>query len=103
MIYLDTHVAVWLYGGLLDKFTPKAKDYLENHELMISPMVYLEIQYLYEIKRVTLGAAKMIDYLVAKLGLTISNEPFIQIAQAASHMDWTRDPFDRLIVANAKI
>ena len=103
MIYLDTHVIIWLYEGLLDKFTAKAKDYLGNHELIISPMVYLEIQYLYEIKRVKLGAAKIIDYLVTKLGLTVSNESFMQITQIASAMNWTRDPFDRIIVANAKM
>jgi len=25
LVYLDTHIVVWLYAGLLDKFIPKAK------------------------------------------------------------------------------
>ena len=103
MIYLDTHVVVWLYEGLLEQFTPKAKKYLENHELIVSPMVYLELQYLHEIKRITTDAAEIIDYLTAKLGLTLCNESFVQIAQIAAKMNWTRDPFDRIVVANAKV
>ena len=103
MMYLDTHIILWLYEGLRDRLTPKANDYLERHELIISPMVYLEMQYLHEIKRVAPTASTMTDYLIANLGLTICNESFVQIAYAASKMDWTRDPFDRLIVANAKI
>lgn len=49
MIYLDTHVVVWLYAGLTAKLSDLAKLLINKHELYISPIVRLELQYLYEI------------------------------------------------------
>ncbi|MCB8766407.1 hypothetical protein [Planktothrix agardhii] len=39
MIYLDTHVVVWLYAGLTDKLSNLAKSLINTHDLYISPMV----------------------------------------------------------------
>ena len=52
MIYLDTHVVVWLYSGLTDKLTDIAKSLINDNEVYISAIVRLELQYLYEIKRI---------------------------------------------------
>lgn len=102
MMYLDTHVLIWLYEGLLTKFSKKAIQLLEEQELLISPMVCLEIQYLCEIKRVNHAAFQVVDELTQKLGLSVCDTPFIQLVKIANQLDWTRDPFDRLIVAGAK-
>ncbi len=53
MIYLDTHVVVWLYAGLTARLRPAARDLLNTSDLAISPMVFLELQYLYETGRTT--------------------------------------------------
>ncbi len=53
MIYLDTHVVVWLYSGLTDKLSELAKSIINENEVYISATVRLELQYLYEIKRIT--------------------------------------------------
>ncbi len=37
----------------------------------------------------------------AALGVGVSARPLIDIIKAARTFAWTRDPFDRLIVANA--
>jgi PIN domain nuclease of toxin-antitoxin system len=50
-VYLDTHVLVWLFSGDMDNFSPKAIDLIENRELLVSPMVLLELEYLHEIGR----------------------------------------------------
>ncbi len=50
--YLDTHVAIWLYDGLAEKLSPSAKKQIDGNDLLISPMVLLEFQYLYDRKRV---------------------------------------------------
>ncbi len=42
MIYLDTHVVVWLYVGDLSAFSPAATRALETDSLMISPVVAFE-------------------------------------------------------------
>ncbi len=103
MIYLDTHVALWLYEGLLDRFPDFAKQQLEENDLIISPMVQLELQYLFEIKRIKRESKIIIKDLQQRIGLEISDEPLEAIVEAALPLQWTRDPFDRLIVATAKL
>ncbi len=51
--FLDPHVVVWLHSNHLSKFSEKAKNHLETHDLFISPMVMLELQYLFEIKKLS--------------------------------------------------
>lgn len=64
-------------------------------------MVELELTYLNEIGRVTSPAADVLDDLGERIGLTVSSVPFATVTQAATALSWTRDPFDRMIVANA--
>jgi len=101
VIYLDTHVVVWLYSGRFDLIPQLAKDLLNNHELRISPMVRLELQYLYEIDRLTTSAAVVFDELAGAIGLVVCAEPFSAIVTEAERQSWTRDPFDRIIVAQS--
>lgn len=101
MLYLDTHVVVWLYEGDLNLFSKKALALLDKKPLIISPMVNLEIQYLYEIKRCTKKSDEIIDTLQQQLGLSICPLKFDEITKKALALSWARDPFDRLIIANA--
>jgi len=103
VIYLDTHVVLWLYEGLLDRFPDFAKQQIEENDLIISPMVQLELQYLFEIKRIKRESKIIVKELQQKMGLEISDEPLEEIMEAALPLQWTRDPFDRLIVATAKL
>jgi PIN domain nuclease of toxin-antitoxin system len=100
-IYLDTHVVLWLYEGLLRKLTRGGRDSIETNDLLVSPIVRLELQYLYEIKRSTQHAATILSDLGAQIGLRVCDLPFDQVVLRASELTWTRDPFDRLIVAQA--
>ena len=102
MIYLDTHVVVWLYAGLSEKFTLRGVDLLENKQLLISPMVQLELQYLKEIQRISAESALIVETLAYSIGLQICQTSFAQIIAESITETWTRDPFDRLIVAQAK-
>ena len=52
MIYPDTHVVVWLYAGEIKKLTKQARDLINGHEVIISSVVRLELQYLFEIQRI---------------------------------------------------
>ena len=80
-----------------------AKTNLETAELFISPMVELELDFLYETKRLTVVGSKIVQELDAHLGMSVSMVDFYRVTEAAKELDWTRDPFDRLIVANASI
>lgn len=101
MIYLDTHVVVWLYSGLTDKLTDIAKSLINDNEVYISAIVRLELQYLYEIKRIKDEPDVIISELSAQIGLKICNKNFNDIISITLTITWTRDPFDRIITANA--
>lgn len=101
MLYVDTHVIVWLYAGELDSFSKHALKLIEENDIIISPMVILELTYLHETKRLTKTSQIIINELENKIGLNICDAPFDFVINKALNLDWTRDPFDRLIVANA--
>src|SRR5579872_5003663 len=103
MIFLDTHVLVWLYEGLIEKFPKKIQKKLNSMALYISPMVELELDFLYEIKRINETGVNIVRYLDSHLGINISRVDFYKVIEEAQHLVWTRDPFDRLIIANASI
>ncbi len=102
-VFLDTHVVVWLYSGLINKISTNAAKQIEDNEVMISQMVRLELQYLFEIGRITTSADEMIDELKQLIGLTVSNSTPNEIFSNAIQQSWTRDVFDRLIVAEASV
>ena len=101
MIYLDTHVVAWLYSGLTDKLTDIAKTLINDSEVYISAIVRLELQYLYEIKRIKDEPDMIISNLSDKIGLKICNKNFNDIISITLTITWTRDPFDRIITGNA--
>lgn len=103
MIYLDTHVVVWLYGGLIEKLSDTAKSLINQEEIYISPIVRLELQYLHEIERITFSADDIFNDLSTRIGLNICQQNFNSIVTQALTINWTRDPFDRLIVPHALI
>lgn len=100
--YLDTQVTVWLCQKQLEKLPAAAIAAIEESELLISPMVLVELEYLYELKRIVQSAHALARQLESQIGLRVCDHPFPAVAQAALFEKWTRDPFDRMIVAQAK-
>jgi PIN domain nuclease of toxin-antitoxin system len=101
--YLDTHVAVRLANGDLSLISPSALEAMSKTDLLISPMVLLEIEYLFELKKkIKLSAEDIRRKLEFELGVRVCDFSFPEIVKVASREKWTRDPFDRLIVAHAK-
>lgn len=103
LIHLDTHVVCWLYAGRVDLLSPAARQAIERGALAVSPMVGLEIQYLREIGRIRHGPQRILAALRRDLGLSLSDLPFAAVVARALAFAWTRDPFDRLIAAQAAI
>jgi PIN domain nuclease of toxin-antitoxin system len=103
VVFLDTHIAVWLYAGLIEKISETAKQTIEANDLLISPMVKLELLYLFEIGRITVKPDTIINNLFAAIGLKISETPLQQIIEKALNITWTRDVFDRLLSAEAMV
>lgn len=101
--YLDTHIVAWLYSGDLESISNEAKRVLENHSLYYSPIVRLELQYLYEIKRIKKRPDVILAYLEKMISLEECPISFSRVIEESIKYDFTRDPFDRVIVAQASI
>jgi PIN domain nuclease of toxin-antitoxin system len=100
--YLDTDVVLWLAQGSLESLSLRAVALLETAALLVSPTVLLELEYLHEAGRIRLPARDIQRKVEHELGVRLCDLPFAVIVSAALDESWTRDPFDRLIVANAK-
>jgi len=103
MIYLDTHVVVWLYAGELERFPARACELIEGNELLISPIVLLELQYLREIGRLLVEPGVLFENLATTIQLALCDHPFAKIISESLIQTWTRDPFDRIITAQARV
>lgn len=77
------------------------RELVESSEPFVSPVVELELTYLYEIGRVTEPAAAPLASLRRSIGLQVADLSLAALTQAAVGLSWTRDPFDRLIAAHA--
>lgn len=101
MTLIDTHVVLWL-GKDPEHFLPeRVRRRLNADTLVLSPFVALELQSLYEVGKINVPAKAVIDELAPKLELVISDPPSALICEVAATLDWTRDPFDRLIAAQS--
>jgi PIN domain nuclease of toxin-antitoxin system len=103
VIHLDTNVVVWLYSGYLDQLSDTAKETIELNQITVSPMVVLELNYLNEIGRLRESASIVMNDLHDRIGLNIDPTSFALVVDVAAQMKWTRDPFDRLITAQAAV
>jgi PIN domain nuclease of toxin-antitoxin system len=101
LIHLDTHVVNWLSGGKPNQLSAKARTLIEREPVCISPMVVLELETLFECGKTRRDPTKTLRTLESSMSLEISQTTFAIVVQAARAFAWTRDPFDRLIVANA--
>ncbi len=103
LILIDTHVVAWLYEGAAERIPPRVRDLIESEQqqLFVSPIVELELTYLYEVGRLTEPAAAPLAALRRSIGLEVSDVGMADLTQAAVTLSWTRDPFDRLLAAHA--
>lgn len=101
MVQIDTCVAIWLYEGKNARLSPPVIELIENQLCQFSPMVRMELQYMFEIGRNGSDAATVVDVMRNQFGIEEAHTDFSLVAQAATAIAWTRDPFDRLIAAQA--
>ena len=102
-VCLDTHAVVWAYAGDVSRLGKEARALIDVASLVISPAVLLELQLLHEIERIQPTGDALFQALRASLGLRLADEGFDDVVRWAVDESWTRDPFDRLIVAHARL
>jgi len=69
--------------------------------LRISPMVRLEMQFLKEVGKLKVDPDQILGSLGSDLGVTATSDSLDALVPLAMPLSWTRDPFDRMIVATA--
>ena len=100
--YLDTHVVVWLCENKLSSISAPALDALNEHDLLISPIVLIELNFLYQIKRIIRAPQDLAKQLRMQINVQVCNHSFTDLTETALFETWTRDPFDLMIVSHAK-
>jgi PIN domain nuclease of toxin-antitoxin system len=104
MIYLDTHVVAWLFAGETERLSSSAAELIRSDDdLLISPIVCLELQYLFEVGRTRVPGREVVATLAEDIGLKLCDRPFSSIVGIAEKLAWSRDPFDRIIVGQASL
>ena len=97
MILLDTSALLWLETGHA-RARPLTK---LRTRLFLSPASLLELQFLLELGRVRLRGVGSSRDLADDDRWTVDEPPARAWFEEAIAVPWTRDPFDRLIVAHA--
>ena len=98
MILLDTNAVLWALAG--DR---RAAPLLAHAgRLRLSPVSLLEIQFLVEVGRLELAPGRSGDEIADDERWRLDSPASARLFAAALDLDWTRDPFDRLLVAHAR-
>ena len=99
--YLDTNVVVFLHAGNAARLSRRAIEQIESTDLLVSAMVMLELEMLYEKGTINYPASQILADLNQQIGVSVCQLPMAAIMNRAVQVKWTREPGDRIIVANA--
>jgi PIN domain nuclease of toxin-antitoxin system len=98
VILLDTNALIWV-----DRRHRRARPLGPYAgELYVSPASLLELQFLQEAGRIRLRAAGVLAFAEDQ-EWRVDDPPAASWFEEACDVGWTRDPFDRLIVAHAAL
>jgi PIN domain nuclease of toxin-antitoxin system len=97
-VLLDTHFLIWL---VLQSRRLAGFPWIERYRPWgVSPVSFLEIQFLAEVGRLAARTPDVTTAVMAEPSFTVDDVPLVTIVRHALRLDWTRDPFDRLLVAH---
>lgn len=101
MIHLDTNALIWLVKAEHDRLSGPARQAIIREPPTVSPIVVLELQLLHDVGRIPFSPEAALEYLKAEFDLAISQTGLDLVISAARPLNWTRDPFDRLVCGAA--
>ncbi|MHC4469615.1 MAG: type II toxin-antitoxin system VapC family toxin [Planctomycetota bacterium] len=98
-VLLDTHFLLWLLLGSdrvrefpwLDRYRP----------WRVSPVSFLEIAFLGEAGRIEVRTPELMEAVSRDPRFHVDEPPLVSLVRHAVAHTWTRDPFDRLLVAHS--
>lgn len=98
-LLLDTHFLIWalLSWPRLDEYS-----WLERYRPWgVSPVSLLELQFLAEVGRIEIRQPELLEALAGDARFVIDEVPLLALIRHALPLEWTRDPFDRLLAAHS--
>jgi PIN domain nuclease of toxin-antitoxin system len=99
VILLDTNALIWLHRG-----HPRVSALADRAaRLYASPATILEVQYLLEAGRIRLTRGAALDQVMHDDRWVLDDPASVTWFEKAAEITFTRDPFDRLIVAHARL
>ncbi|HXG88936.1 MAG TPA: PIN domain-containing protein [Vicinamibacterales bacterium] len=98
MILLDTNAIIWLLQR-----HKRARALERRARLYMSPASLLELQFLLEAGRIAVSDGDAIAQVTADPRWQYDEPPAGPWFAEATELGWTRDPFDRLLVAHARV
>lgn len=96
---LDTHFLLWLVADV-----PRLAEFpwLEEYRPWgVSPVAFLEVQFLAEAGRLTVRQPEFTDAVSGDPRFVVDEVPLVALVRHALPLGWTRDPFDRLLAAHS--
>jgi PIN domain nuclease of toxin-antitoxin system len=98
-LLLDTHFLIWLVLG-----SKRLREFpwLERYRPWgVSLVSFLEIEFLAEIGRLSVRNPDFTDTVMDDTRFMVDDVPIAALVRHALRLSWTRDPFDRLLVAHS--
>jgi PIN domain nuclease of toxin-antitoxin system len=98
-VLLDTHFLIWLVleSKRLAKFP-----WLDRYRPWgVSPVSFLEIQFLAEVGRLSVNNPEFTTTVMNDRRFIVDDIPLQTLVGHALRLGWTRDPFDRLLVGHS--
>jgi PIN domain nuclease of toxin-antitoxin system len=99
--FLDTHAVIFLWEGRTEVFGAGSRELLEQSVLLVSPLVRLEMGFLKEVGKLKVEPDQILGSLTSDYGAILTDDSLDALIPLAMPLSWTRDPFDRLLVATA--
>lgn len=99
-LILDTHFLLWVILGTprLDEF-----DWLDRYRPWgVSPVSFLEIAFLAEVGRLRVERAQLVEAVGRDPRFVVDAPSLTAVIGHALELEWTRDPFDRLLAAHSR-
>ena len=99
-VLLDTHFLLWVImeSPRLDEFS----EWFGAYEPWgVSPVSLLELAFLGETGRIGVRPDAFVDAIASDPRFVVDDVPLLALVRQAVPLEWTRDPFDRLLAAHS--
>ena len=98
-VLLDTHFLIWL---VLESRRVAKFSWLDRYRPWgVSPVSFLEIQFLAEVGRLSVNNPEFTNTVMSDKRFIVDDISLETVISRALRLGWTRDPFDRLLVAHS--